>query len=201
MKDDVTKPNLVFIMSDQQRFDTMACYGNDWINTPNLNKLSDQSFVFNNAYVTQPVCAPARASIMSGLYPHTAGSTVNLIPLNKEVKTIAQMMDQDYKCGYLGKWHLGVDTVKKEGWDEWVSVEETRYPSQSEIEYPPSDYHDWLIQNGFTPTQTNNSGKQIFSMKMRMQDLPVCGICLSPLLKFSYRDYSLAKHNLKLNVT
>ena len=164
MKDDVTKPNLVFIMSDQQRFDTMACYGNKWINTPNLNKLSDQSFVFDNAYVTQPVCAPARASIMSGLYPHTAGSTVNLIPLNKEVKTIAQMMDQDYKCGYLGKWHLGSDTVKKEGWDEWISVEETQYPSQSEIEYPLSDYHDWLIQNGFTPTQTNNSGKQIFSM-------------------------------------
>ena len=62
------KPNLIFIMSDQQRFDTISCYGNDWINTPNLNKLSEESFVFKNAYVTQPVCAPARGSIISGLY-------------------------------------------------------------------------------------------------------------------------------------
>ena len=75
------KPNLVFIMSDQQRYDTLACYGNDWINTPRLNELSEESFVFENAYVTQPVCAPARSSIMTGLYPHTAGPIVNKIPL------------------------------------------------------------------------------------------------------------------------
>ena len=43
------KPNLVFIMSDQQRYDTLACYGNDWINTPRLNELSEESFVFENA--------------------------------------------------------------------------------------------------------------------------------------------------------
>ena len=82
------KPNLVFIMSDQQRYDTLACYGNDWINTPRLNELSDESFVFENAYVTQPVCAPARSSIMTGLYPHTAGPIVNKIPLKKDTKSI-----------------------------------------------------------------------------------------------------------------
>ena len=49
------KPNLVFIFSDQQRYDTMACYGNHWINTPNLNELALRSFIFRNAYVTQPV--------------------------------------------------------------------------------------------------------------------------------------------------
>ena len=56
------RPNIVFIFSDQQRSDTLACYGNDWIKVPHLNKLADQSFVFENAYVTQPVCTPARAS-------------------------------------------------------------------------------------------------------------------------------------------
>ena len=60
--------NLVFICTDQQRTDTMAAYGNDWIETPNLNDLSSRSFVFENAYITQPVCTPARASIMTGLY-------------------------------------------------------------------------------------------------------------------------------------
>ena len=71
------KPNLVFIFSDQQRFDTLRCYGNEWIQTPNLNALASQSFVFRNAYVTQPVCTPARASIMTGLYPHAAGPVIN----------------------------------------------------------------------------------------------------------------------------
>ena len=74
-------PNLVFIMSDQQRYDTMACYGNDWIDTPNLNALASESFVFERAYVTQPVCTPARASIMTGLYPHSAGPIVNKMHL------------------------------------------------------------------------------------------------------------------------
>ncbi len=50
------RPNLVFMFSDQQRYDTMSCYGNEWINTPNLNAMADRSFVFQRAYVTQPVC-------------------------------------------------------------------------------------------------------------------------------------------------
>ena len=52
--------NLVGILSDQQRYDTMACYGNDWIQTPRLNALADESFVFEAPYVTQPVCTPSR---------------------------------------------------------------------------------------------------------------------------------------------
>ena len=72
--------NLVFIFSDQQRYDTMACYGNDWIKTPRLNEISEESFIFERAYVSQPVCSPARATILTGLYPHTAGLTLNSIP-------------------------------------------------------------------------------------------------------------------------
>ncbi len=76
------KTNLVFIFSDRQRFDTMACYGNDWIQTPHLNALADQSFVFENCYVTQAVCAPARSSIMTGLFPHATGVPRNKLVMN-----------------------------------------------------------------------------------------------------------------------
>ena len=104
MSTENNKPNLVFIMSDQQRYDTLKCYGNDWINTPRLNELANHSNVVENAYVTQPVCAPARSSIMTGLYPHTAGPTVNKIPLKEDVKTIAEIIeDNDCHCGYSGK--------------------------------------------------------------------------------------------------
>ena len=67
------KPNIVFVFSDQQRYDTMAAYGADYMKVPHLNQLAQESFIFKNAYVSQPVCTPARATIMSGLYPHTAG--------------------------------------------------------------------------------------------------------------------------------
>ena len=86
------RPNIVFMFSDQQRYDTMACYGADYLEVPNLNSLSDESFVFENAYVSQPVCTPARATIMSGLYPHTAGPIVNMINLPADVKVISEMI-------------------------------------------------------------------------------------------------------------
>ena len=105
------RPNLVFIFSDQQRADTMACYGNDWMDVPNLNALAAQSFVFQNAYVTQPVCTPARASIMTGLYPHAAGPIVNQLVLPRDTPVIAEMLPDEYYCGYFGKWHLGDDAA------------------------------------------------------------------------------------------
>ena len=74
-------PNLLFLFTDEQRFDTMAAYGNAKIRTPNLNRLAEQSVVFDRAYVTQPVCTPSRSTILTGLWPHTNGCTANNIPL------------------------------------------------------------------------------------------------------------------------
>ena len=82
-----SKPNLLFIFTDQQRYDSLSCYGADWVHTPNLDRLADESFVFENAYVSQPVCTPSRSTIMTGLYPHTLGTTVNNIPLPPDALT------------------------------------------------------------------------------------------------------------------
>jgi len=60
----------------------MAAYGNERIETPNLNRLAAESVVFERAYVTQPVCTPSRSSILTGLYPHTNGCTANNVPLS-----------------------------------------------------------------------------------------------------------------------
>ena len=82
------QPNIIIFISDQQRTDTMACYGNDWIQSPHMNALSERSFVFENTYVTQAVCTPARGSLMTGLYPHSHGCVVNNIPLREETKSM-----------------------------------------------------------------------------------------------------------------
>ena len=78
------KCNLLFLFTDEQRADTLECYGNTVVQAPNLNGLARRSFVFERSYVTQPVCTPARSSIMTGLYPHTNGCTENNIPLKPE---------------------------------------------------------------------------------------------------------------------
>ena len=74
------KRNLLFLFTDEQRADTLECYGNTVVQAPNLNGLARRSFVFERSCVTQPVCTPARSSIMTGLYPHTNGCTENNIP-------------------------------------------------------------------------------------------------------------------------
>ena len=147
--------NLVFIFSDQQRYDTMACYGNDWIKTPNLNSLSDESFVMERAYVGQPVCTPARGTITTGLHPHNAGPTVNIIPLPPEQKTIAEHLPQKYETGWFGKWHLGDDGNPQHGFKNWISTEDhmSRFVGLS-TEPTKSDWHNYLVEQGYKPDTT-----------------------------------------------
>jgi len=148
------KPNLLFIFTDEQRADTLGAYGNRSIRTPNLDRLANQSVLFENAYVTQSVCTPSRSTIMTGLWPHTNGCTANNIPLREETPTIAEMMDRD-NCafGYHGKWHLGDEVVAQHGFDEWVSIEDFYWMHSSRPEYEDllSDYCRFLDAKGIEP--------------------------------------------------
>ena len=159
----LAKPNLLFIFTDQQRYDTMACYGNDRIETPNLNALASESFVFERAYVTQPICTPARSSILTGQYPHTNGCTALNIPLQAKTKTIAEMVSDDYHCAYCGKWHLGDEIVAQHGFDDWVSLEDLYRQFYSKPEYLErySSYHHYLIEHGYMP-DVEREGKRVF---------------------------------------
>jgi arylsulfatase A-like enzyme len=157
-------PNLVYIFTDQQRADTMAAYGNDWIDTPNLNRLADSSFVFENAYVSSPICTPSRSTQMTGLWPHTNGCIKNNIPLPNDVQTFAEFFPDDYHTAYYGKWHLGDEVIKRRGWDEWHSIEDqyriwNTKPEHDEI---LSDYHHWLVELGYEPDKESR-GKMVFS--------------------------------------
>ena len=141
--------NLVFIFSDQQRYDTLACYGNNWIKTPNLNSLSEESFVIERAYVSQPVCTPARGTIVTGLYPHNAGPTVNVIPLPPEQKSIAEYLPEGFTTGWYGKWHLGNDGNAQHGFQQWVSTEDHMSKFVGLTGEPTkSDYHNYLVERG-----------------------------------------------------
>lgn len=164
------KPNLLFIFTDQQRADTLGCYGNPLVRTPNLNRLAEGSFLFENAYVTQPVCTPSRASIMTGLYPHTNGCTDNNIPLRPETKTLAEMASPEYVRAYYGKWHLGDEVVAQHGFEDWLSIEDfyRKYYSRQEYLSILSDYHHFLVENGFVPDR-EQFGARVFGRETTAQ--------------------------------
>ena len=137
--------NLVIFLPDQQRVDTLSCYGNPKVHAPNLNKLASDSAVFQRAYVTQPVCSPSRASLMTGMWPHTTGCTNNGFPLDPMIPTLPQLVGGDYRAGYIGKWHLREQNPTQRGFHEWVSVEGV------------SDYSEFLIGKGLSPNHKNGA--------------------------------------------
>ena len=68
-----TRPNIIFIITDQQRYDTIRGLGYPYLDTPNLDRLIAEGAAFTNCYVTAASCAPSRASLFTGYYPHTIG--------------------------------------------------------------------------------------------------------------------------------
>lgn len=98
---------VVLLMTDTQRKDMLGCYGHPDMKTPNLDRLAGQGIRFDRAYTCQPVCAPARAAIFTGCYPHSTGVWANCLPLGDNVKTLGQRVrDQGLHTAYIGKWHL-----------------------------------------------------------------------------------------------
>ncbi|MHC4985901.1 MAG: sulfatase-like hydrolase/transferase, partial [Planctomycetota bacterium] len=152
------KPNLLFIWTDEQRADTLAAYGNRLVHVPYLNALAAESVVFDNAYVSQPVCTPSRSTVMTGLWPHQNGCVGNNVPLAAETPCFNELLDDpDYRSGYIGKWHLGDEVFGQHGFDEWVAVEDMYHHHFSDGRDPDarSAYHDWLIAKGYEPGPGN----------------------------------------------
>jgi arylsulfatase A-like enzyme len=138
------KPNLILFLPDQQRADTLACYGGLKVHAPNLNKLASESVVFERAYVTHPVCTPSRSSLMTGTWPHINGCTHNSVPLDRRFRVFPELLaDSDYRAAYMGKWHLGEEGPAGRGFNQWISTEDH------------GDYTSFLISKGITPDKPN----------------------------------------------
>ena len=99
----MTRPNIVMVITDQQRFDTIAAAGFGYMITPNLDRLVKEGTFFRSMYVTAPSCAPSRASLFTGLYPHTNGVFRNDEPWTHT--WVRQLADAGYRCVNVGKMH------------------------------------------------------------------------------------------------
>ncbi|MDQ7817953.1 MAG: sulfatase-like hydrolase/transferase [Melioribacteraceae bacterium] len=166
------KPNLLFIWTDQQRADTMAIYGNRKIEVPNLNKLASQSIVFENSYVTQPVCTPSRSTVMTGLYPHNNGCIDNNIHLPGSIPCTPEIIsDPDYRTAYYGKWHLGDEFFAQHGFEEWISIEDiyNQYFSEGRDKSLVSDYSNFLKAIGYEPDGDHGEFTRDYASKLPIE--------------------------------
>ncbi len=111
-----SRPNILFLFSDQQRWDTVGCYGDDRTPamrpdlTPNLDKLAADGVQFRHAFTCQPVCGPARSCLQTGMWATQSGCYRNNIALPLEAPTLAKSLSAaGYETAYVGKWHLASD--------------------------------------------------------------------------------------------
>lgn len=136
------KPNIIIITTDQQSADAMSFFiGKKFLNTPNMDKLAAEGVVFKNAYVANPLCAPSRNSIITGLYPHTthiegnnelsvltSGNQRKKFWTNAEFKSMATWFKEaGYETAYFGKWHLNYNPqeANEHGFETTAFVTET----------------------------------------------------------------------------
>ena len=144
------RPNILWICTDQQRYDTLGAQGNAHVSTPRLDALWGSGTAFTHAYCQSPICTPSRASFLTGTYPSTCHNTrngnarfVDRFPLVTRL-----LADAGYDCGLIGKLHLAsaygrIEPRTDDGYRYW------RYSHGPRDDWPVGhDYADWVRQHG-----------------------------------------------------
>ena len=100
------RPNILFILTDDQRYDTISALGNPYIHTPNLDALVHRGFAFERGFCTTPICTPARAEILTGCTSFANQVPWFGMPINPELTLLPQAFhDAGYATLHIGKWH------------------------------------------------------------------------------------------------
>jgi len=117
------RPNVLVMITDDQRWDALGCLGNPMLKTPNLDRLAAEGARFANAFVTTSLCSPSRASMMSGLYAHRHGVLNNFTEYPDALPSYPKRLRAaGYETAYFGKWHMGeTNDAPRSGFDFWMS--------------------------------------------------------------------------------
>jgi len=101
------RPNIIFIMSDDHDNDAISAYNKQFIQTPNIDRIAKEGMLFNKAFVGNSICAPARATLLTGQHSHKNGVTDNRTRFDSSKTTIAHLLSRaGYQTALIGKWHL-----------------------------------------------------------------------------------------------
>ncbi len=149
--------NVSWFCSDQQRYDTLGCYGNKFVSTPNMDRLAKMGVKFNKAYCQSPVCAPSRASFLTGRYPRTCGVRQNGQDIPATERLIPKILSEHgYTSGLSGKLHISainhatkrnIEPRIDDGYDyfRWSHHPSAINPKSN---WPTNDYILWLNSKG-----------------------------------------------------
>lgn len=121
--------NIIIITTDQQRYDSLGCYGSSFVSTPNIDKMASNGIVFNRAYCTNPVCTPSRASIHGGKYISRHGAWNVGMNVPQDEQFISHIMKNNgYKTHLIGKAHFNAFEGEYEQSIETLSHWRERFP-------------------------------------------------------------------------
>ncbi|MDP6506871.1 MAG: sulfatase-like hydrolase/transferase, partial [Planctomycetota bacterium] len=150
----MSQPNILWLCTDQQRFDSLGCYGNPFVHTPNIDRLAEDGILFEHAYCQSPICTPSRASFLTGRYPRTTRARQNSQNIPEDEVLIPRMLkDAGYVCGLSGKLHLsacsprvckGTERRIDDGYDVF------HWSHHPKPDWPTSEYGLWLKEQEVT---------------------------------------------------
>ncbi len=143
----MNKPNILFIMTDQHRFDRLSCTGDPVLRTPHIDSIATCGIRFSNAYTPSPICAPARAAIKSGMYPPGCGVVENWVPFKNNCELLTHRLQQNgYQTVICGKLHF-VPHQELFGF-HYKRMNDAPYSIYAD-EDQYSDYIAWLKQTAY----------------------------------------------------
>lgn len=144
------KPNILWICTDQQRYDTIGALGNPHVDTPNIDKLVERGVAFERTYCQSPICTPSRASFLTGMYASSVQVNRNGNPTFPDFPPLITkiLADNGYVCGLIGKLHLTsayqrMEERADDGYSYW------QYSHAPRDDWSTGhDYADWVKSKG-----------------------------------------------------
>lgn len=117
------RPNVLVILTDDMRWDSMSCAGHPYFKTPHIDRLAKEGARFENVFVTTSLCSPSRASLLSGRYARAHGVLNNFTEYPNALPGYPRRLKEaGYETAYIGKWHMGEDNdQQRPGFDFWMS--------------------------------------------------------------------------------
>ena len=121
---DEKRPNILVILTDDQRYDAMGFMGHPFLKTPHIDRIAKEGAHLKNAFVTTSLCSPSRASILTGLYAHNHRVVDNYNPIPEGLWYFPEYLQEaGDETAFIGKWHMGgmIDHCQR-GVEEWSSI-------------------------------------------------------------------------------